>query len=85
MNEKELAYKIANAVAKSIVDECGGITLSGAQLANKYAERCYEKGDVEEIMSVVFKSMALTHWVACVGYDKQCEFKIIMNTSIQNC
>lgn len=84
ISEKQLANNIANAVAKSIVDECGGITLSGATLADKYSERCYECGG-EEIMAICFRAMAITHWVACAGYNRKGEFQIIMNKSIQNC
>lgn len=84
MSEKELAYTIVNAVAKSIVDECGGTTLSGSQIADKYAERCYENGG-EEIMAVCFRAMAITHWVCCAGYDNKNAFKIVMNKSIKNC
>ena len=85
MNEKELANKIANRVAKSIVDECGGITLGGSTLADKYAERCYKECNGEDIMAITFKSMAISHWVACAGYNRKGEFQIIMNKSIKNC
>ena len=84
MSEKELAQTLMNATAKSIVDECGGITLSGATIADKYAERCYENGGAE-IMAVCFRAAAITHWVACAGYNRKGEFQIIMNKSIQNC
>lgn len=83
ISEKQLTNNIANAVAKSIVDECGGITLSGEQIADKYAERCYENGG-EEIMAICFRAMAITHWVCCAGYNKN-TFKIVMNKSIKNC
>lgn len=84
MSEKELAKYLMNATARSIVDECGGITLSGATLADKYAERCYENGGVE-IMAVCFRASAIIHWVACAGYNRKGEFQIVMNKSIKNC
>lgn len=73
-----------DATAKSIVDECGGITLSGETLADKYAERCYKNGGIE-IMAVCFRAAAIAHWVACAGYNIKGKFVIIMNKSIRNC
>ena len=48
----------------TIVDEAGGITLSGSILADKFREKwggSYDTAECEE---------ALRHWVEAAGYDE---------------
>lgn len=84
MTEKELAEKICNECAKSIVDELGTWTMGGASLGEEYARRCYRKGgyDVREVSK---RQAALAHWVVSVGYSNDEEFQVIMSDHIQNC
>lgn len=84
MNERDLAEKICNECAKSIVDELGVWALGGLSLGEEYAKRQYRKKDYD-VIEVSRREMALRHWVSVVGYGKDGEFQIVMSNYIQNC
>lgn len=85
MTEKELAERLANSkIAQDIVDEMGGITISGATLSEKYAERMYASCP-NDILDIDKRIMAIRHWVVCVGYGKDDKFKVVISGYIRNC
>ena len=85
MTEKELAQHIANSsVARRIVDEMGGITIDGATLSEKYAEKMYSSCP-NDILEIDKKIMAIRHWVTCVGYGDNGELEVVMSGYIRNC
>lgn len=78
MTERELAENICRCHARTIVDEAGGITLGGADLAERYAAMWhgFDTADFEQ---------ALRHWVEAAGYDREGKFKYIISNHILNC
>lgn len=85
MTEKELAWHLANSsVVRRIVDEMGGITIDGATLSEKYAEKMYNSCP-NNVLEIDEKIMAIRHWVTCVGYENNGELKVVISGYIRNC
>ena len=78
MTERELAERICECHARTIVDEAAGVTLGGIALAERYAAMWhgFNTTDCE---------MALRHWVEAAGYDRDGNFKYIISNHILNC
>ena len=82
MTERMMAYHICKVYARDIVDECGGHTMSGVELSEKYTERLYKAGGYNP-MEIFDYSQALRHWVDAVGYNKSGNFEICISDSIK--
>lgn len=84
MIEREIAENICRFEGKQILEENGGITMSGMAFAEKYLEKIYRTGTYD-IMDIQDRSMALRHWVEAIGYDDKGEYKYIISKHILNC
>lgn len=69
MTERELAENICRVHARTLVDEAAGVTLGGADLA----ERHYALWKDHDC------AQALRHWVEAAGYDQNGKFKYIIS------
>ena len=75
MTERQLAENICRVHAQMIVDDAGGITLGGANLADRHFAMWKD-----------FEcSQALRHWVASAGYDENGEFEYYISNHILDC
>ena len=79
--EKELAKRVCDTYAKEIVDSLGGVTLSGATLAEEYFKK-YGDVDFEESYN---RQMAVRHWVEAAGYGINGDFQVLYSSNILNC
>ncbi len=82
MTEKQLAENIMKVHGQTLVDNNGGVTIGGADLAEKYFDFFSPMGNTMEIYEC---ATALRHWVASAGYDMNGKFKFTMADYIQNC
>ena len=69
-SEQRLAESVCNVHAQTLVDECGGMTLSGHQLAEKHFEKWQN--------TAVYN--ALCHWRLCAGYSESGKFEYIISS-----
>lgn len=77
MNERELAENICKCHARTIVDMCGGTTIGGITMAERYREMWHNFDTWEA-------EQALRHWVDAAGYTKNGKFYYQLSNHILN-